>query len=83
MFLFFISLILILLKPEPIFSWALTHALADTDIQEIEITGVKFGWRKIQVEKVIGTLLNQENRLNLAASDIYITFPIWLSCPNN
>ena len=74
-FLFFISLILILLKPEPIFSWALTHALADTDIQEIEITGVKFGWRKIQVEKVIGTLLNQENRLNLAASNIYIAFP--------
>ena len=73
--LFFVPLTLVLLKPGPIFSWVLNHSLTGTEIREIEITGVKFGMRKIQVEKVIATLLNQENRLNLAASDIYITFP--------
>ncbi len=77
-FLFFTSLILVLLKPESIFSWALTHALANSDIQEIEITGVKFEWRKIQVEKIIATLLSQENRINLVSSDISITFPGYL-----
>ena len=74
-FLFFVPLILVLLKPGPIFSWVLNHSLTGTEIREIEITGVKFGMRKTQVEKVIATLLSQENRLNLAASDIYITFP--------
>ena len=74
-FLFFVPLILVLLKPAPIFSWVLNHSLTGTEIREIEITGVKFGMRKTQVERVIATLLSQENRLNLAASDIYITFP--------
>ncbi len=74
-FLFSISLIVGFLKPEAFFSWALTHALADTDIREIEIIGVKFGWRKTQVEEILATLLSEENRIKLVASDIKITFP--------